>query len=128
MYDFDPDSTNPTDVAWVDMSGYSTFLVGVMRSVGTGTIAAFTILANPNSDGSGTDVEIKAHALGSAPDAVGDTIWLECSAEEVTGAGATLRYVSANLDLATSTDECVVYYERCEPKFAYLNLTADVIA
>jgi hypothetical protein len=133
MYDFDPDGTDPVDVAWVDMQNYRTFVVGLFRSVGTGSVAAFKILANPNSDGSGTDVEVKAHALGSAPDAVGDQIWLECSAEEImqeaNDAGvANCRYVSASIDLATGTDECVVLYIRAHPRFAYDNLTADVIA
>lgn len=133
MYDFDPDGTDPVDVAWVDMQNFRHFAVGLFRSVGTGSVAAFKILANTAADGSGTDVEIKAHAIGSAPDAVGDQIWLECSAEEIAqeaaDAGITgARYVSAQVDLATGTDECVVLYVRGNARFAYDNLTADIIA
>lgn len=133
MYDFDPDGTDPVDVAWVDMQNFRHFAVGLFRSVGTGTVAAFKILANAQSNGGGTDVEIKVHALGSAPDAVGDQIWLECSAEEIiqeaSDAGiANVRYVSASVDLATSTDECVILYVRGHVRFAYDNLTADIIA
>lgn len=133
LLDFDPDSASATDVKWVDMQNYRTFLVGVMRSVGTGTISSFSLLANASSTGAGTDVTVKTHAIGSAPNAVGDYIWLEVSAEEVAqeaaDAGITgVRYVSANIALQTSTDECVVYYELCDPRFAYDGLTADYIS
>lgn len=133
MYDFDPDGTSAVDVAWVDMQNYRRLVVGLFRSVGTGSVTSFKILANAQSNGGGTDVEIKAHAIGSAPNAVGDYIWLECSAEEIAQEAADagiegVRYVSANIALVTNTDECVVYYERCDPRFAYDNLTADYIS
>jgi hypothetical protein len=132
-YDFDPDSGSATDVAWVDMQNFHKFGALVFRSVGTGTIQGFTLLANNASDGSGTDITIKSHALGSAPDAVGDFIFLECTAEEIAqeaaDAGITgARYVSANIDLQTSTDECVVVYIFTDPRFAYDQLTADHIS
>lgn len=134
MYDHDPaDSTVATDVAWVDLRDYENFLVMVMASALTGLgVTAFKILANAASDGSGTDYEIKAHAVGSAPDAVGDFLVLECSAEEIAqigaAAGVNLRYVSANLTCANAADEAVVYYERANPRFAYADLTADHVS
>src|SRR5262245_49077591 len=129
MYDFDPDGTDPVDVAWVDMQNYSHFMVVLFRSVGTGTVAAFKILANSGVSGGGTDIEVKAHAIGSAPNAVGDYIFLECTAEEIAqeaaDAGITgARYVSASIDLQTGTDECVVTYIRSAARFSYDGLTA----
>lgn len=128
MYDFDPDGTDPVDVGWVDLRDYEGIHVTAFRSVGTGTIAAFQILGNSASDGSGSDVVLKSHALGSAPDAVGDYIHLEVTAAELAALGTDLRYVSASLDLAVATDECVVTYIRYNSKRATSGLTADSIA
>ena len=72
QYDYDPGATSLSDVAWVDMQGFDWFLVAFFRTIGTGTIV-LSIIANEESDGSGTDVNIKAHAIGGGqPDAVAD--------------------------------------------------------
>lgn len=132
VFDFDPDNTVPVDVSWQDMRDFGAVLMTLHRSVGTGTVVAFKILANSQSNGSGTDAEVKVHALGTAPDAVGDHISLECLASELqplsTVTTGKLRYVSANIDLATSTDECNVVYVFAIPRFAFGGLTSDVIA
>lgn len=133
QYDFDPDATTATDVAWVDMQLYSGLLVGFFRTVGTSDLT-FKVLANAKADGSGTDVEVKAKTLTSVqPNAVGDYTWIEITAEDMAQAAADagvadIRYVSANLTFATATDEAVVTYIRTGPRFAYANLTTDVIA
>ena len=132
-YDFDPDTTSAVDVAWVDMRDFSNFLVGFMRTVGTSNLDTFKIIANSASDGSGTDVEIVAHAVGSEPDAVEDQLYLECSAEQIAQEGADagiedLRYVSAQVKFATATDEGVVTYIRKASRHKYDGLTADVVA
>lgn len=133
MFDHDPDTTDATDVEWVDMRDYENFAVLVMASALTGIgVTAFTILANSESDGSGTDVTIKTHAVGSAPDAVGDYLVLECTAEEIAqegaDAGEDLRYVSANLTMDNAADENVVTYVRGGAKRAHDALTADTVA
>jgi len=131
-YDHDPDTTGATDVSWQDMRDFGTFSAVFVRTIGTGVTSTFTILGNSESDGSGTDVTIKSHALGSEPNAIADFIFLECTAKEVQQEGEDnsqdLRYVSANITFATATDEAIVAYIFGEPRFAYLNLTADVIA
>lgn len=128
FFDFDPDATTATDVSWQDLSLYGYILVAFFHSVGTGILDSFKILGNSESDGSGTDAEIKAHGLSSAPDAVGDYIFLEALASEFPAVASNLRYVSGQVKLDTATDEGVVYYELGDPKFPQLNLTADVIA
>lgn len=134
MYDHDPaDSTVATDVAWVDMRDYTHFMAITFASALTGNgVIAFKILANSQADGSGTDAEIKVHAVGSAPDAVGDYLVLECSAEEIAAASTSttgqLRYVSANLDCHNAADESVVVYIRSGARFANEDLTADTVA
>jgi hypothetical protein len=132
LYDFDPDGVNPVDVAWVPFKDFFGFLVGFFRTIGVGAVDGFKILANTAEDGSGTDVVVKAHALASQPDAVGDQVWLEVTAEEVrqacTDAGVVPAAVSASVEFATGTDEGVVTYIRWGPRFAKDGLTADVVA
>ncbi len=134
MYDHDPDTTNSTAVEWVDMRGYGELTVMAMASALTGVgVDAFTIAADANSDGSGTNVTIVSHAIGSAPDAVGDYLTLSITAEQVVQEGADasqtdLRYVSAILDMANTADENVVTYILSKPRFAASGLTADSVA
>lgn len=126
-YDFDPDGTDAVDVGWVDMRDFSHFACSFFRTVGTSALDTFTIIANPESDGSGTDVNVKTHAVGSEPNALGDYLFLECTAEEIGALGSTLRYVSAACEFATGTDEGVVTYIR-KGKRSYDALSADTVA
>lgn len=126
-YDFDPGGTDPVDVGWVDMRDYDSILITFFRTIGTGAVDTFKIIANSASDGGGTDVEVKAHAVTSEPDAVGDYIFLECTAADLQSVGDDLRYVSASVEFATGTDEGVVTYIR-RAKRQYAGLTADTIA
>lgn len=127
-YDFDPDSGDATDVGWVDMRDYDKIVVSFFRTIGTGALTTFTILANSSSTGASTDVEIKSHALGSQPDAVGDYVFLECTAKELAAAGTDLRYVSANIDFVTSTDEGVVTYVRGGSRWVRDSQSSDTVA
>lgn len=129
QYDFDPDSADAVDVAWVDMRDYDRILCGFFRTVGTGDIDTMRVIGNPQSNGGGTDVVIKTKTLtGVQPNAVGDYNFIEVSADEIVAAGEDLRYVSLQLEFATSTDEGVVTYIRGGAKYPQSGLTADVIA
>ncbi len=108
------------------IANFRRFIAGVFRSVGTGTVDAFHIIAATAADGTGATI-VCSHALGSAPDAVGDTIWLECDVEQVHEVLAGATHVGVKLDLATATDECVVSFERAEPLWPVAGLTADYI-
>lgn len=130
-YDFDPDSADATDVGWVDMSGYQKFMAVFVRTDGTSALDTFKILANPASDGSGTDVTIKTHAVANEPDAAGDYIFLECTWDDIADADAatgTARYVSAQCEFATATDEGVVVYIRSNARYGTSGLTAESVA
>ena len=128
MFESDPDNTVAVDVSWQDMRDFESFLCTLFHSVGTGTLVSFAILANSDSAGGAADVNVKAHALATQPDAVGDWVFLECLASEFPPLGSTLRYVSANYDPGTSTDEFIFTYVFGQPKFAFGGLTAQVIA
>lgn len=126
QYDFDPNATTATDVAWVDMRDAGVFTAAFFRTIGSSNLT-FKILANSASDGSGTDVEVKAYS-GSEPDAVGDYCFLECTAQELAALGTDLRYVTASCAVATNTDEGVVTYIRSDLRFPRADATSDSIA
>jgi hypothetical protein len=128
QYDFDPDVTTAVDVAWVDMRDCDKILMGFFRTIGTSD-ATMVALGNSASNGGGTDVTLKTKTLtGVQPNAVGDTTWLEVSADEIVALSeGGSRYVSLNMSLATGTDEGVVTYIRV-PKTKKSSNTADVIA
>lgn len=128
MFDHDPDATGPQDVSWQDMRDFGAVMMLLFHSVGTGNVTSFKILGNPESDGSGTDQEIKVHALGSQPDAVGDKLVLEALASEYAALGDATRYTSASVDANVATDEFVVTYVFGQPNFAFGGLTSDTIA
>lgn len=127
MYDFDPGGTSAVDVAWVDLRDYEGIHVSAMLSVGSSAISSFKLLGNSQSNGGGSDVELKVSSVTTA-DAVGDTIHLEVTAEEMAALGTDLRYVSASIACGTATDECVVTYVRYGAKRATADLTDSVIA
>lgn len=135
MVDFDPDATTATIVDLVPGSNdelipikdYRKFLFGLFRSVGTGSVTSFEVIAATDADGTGATAVV-AHAIGSAPNAVGDTIWLECNVEQIHEVLSTATHVGVRIALVTATDECVVSVEASEPVFPRASLTADYIS
>lgn len=106
---------------------FARFVAGLFRSVGTGSVSEFQIIAATAADGTGATI-VCEHAIGSAPNAVGDTIWLEATADQVLEVLPTATHVGVRVQLVTTTDECVVFFERGEPTFARADLTADYIS
>jgi hypothetical protein len=107
--------------------GFQNFLAGLFHSVGTGTITTFRIFVSDDAAGVDQRDQRRSHAIGSNPDAVGDTLWLEATAEQCKAALATAAYVGVKITLGTSTDECIVFFERAERRFKYDTLTADYV-
>lgn len=134
QYDFDPGVATAVDVAWVDLRDYEGFVAVFFRTVGTGALDTFSIIANSQSDGGGTDAVIVVGMPVGAdePNAVGDHILIECSAEQLADASTSttgrLRYVSVSAEFATDTDEGVVTYIRRAARRPTAGLSADVIA
>lgn len=107
--------------------GYKRFVAGLFRSVGTGSVTKFQIIAATAADGTGATI-VTEHGIGSAPNAVGDTIWLEADIEQVKEVLPTATHVGVRVQLVTTTDEAVVSFERLEPTYARHGLTADFIS
>lgn len=136
LLDFDPDSSSAALVTLnpsasekcLPIALFRRFVFGVFRSVGTGALSAFKVIAATDAAGAGS-TDVVAHALGSVPDAVGDYVWLEVDVEQIREVLAAATHVGVSLTLATSTDECVVYAEASEPYYGPTNgLTADRIS
>jgi len=125
-FDFDPNATTAVDVGYVDMQDFESFMVGFFRTVGT-SATTLKIYASSAANG-GSPVLVKTHAVAAEPDAVGDQLYLEINKDELSNAGANLRYVNAQLTFATATDEGVVSYIFGNCKNAKLNRTADIVA
>lgn len=102
------------------------FAAILFRSVGTGTVAEFQIIAATAADGTGATI-VTEHAIGSAPNAVGDMIVLEVDMEQVHEVLATATHVGVRVDLATATDECVIGV-LTDSRYPASGLTADYIA
>jgi len=136
MVDFDPDATGATIVdldkatggEGVTIAGYRHFLAGLFRSVGTGSVTAFEIVADTDDDMATTPTIVVSHAIGSAPNAVGDTIWLECDAEQIHEVLAGATHVGVRVNLVTATDECVIFFGRFNAFNPRRALTADYIS
>jgi hypothetical protein len=137
LVDFDPDSGSETIVTLnpsasekclaLNTVSAGNFLAGLVHSVGTGSITGFKIFVADNAAGTTNAAVVATHALGSDPNAVGDTLWLEASADQIEAASATAAYVGVKITLGTSTDECIVYFEEADGR-QYNNLTADYVS
>ena len=134
MVDFDPDATTLTLVDLVPgstdeclpIAEFRRYIAGFMRTIGTSNVA-FQIIAATDADGTGATV-VRAHAVASQPDAVGDYIWLEVDVEQVREALSTATHIGVRASFATATDEGVIFFERAEPMFPRSGLTSDRIA
>jgi len=138
LVDFDPDSgseviatLNPAAtekcLAIAALGGLQAVLASLMHSVGTGSITSFRIFVSDDAAGVTNATNVISHALGSDPNAVGDTLFLEASAEQLRAASSTAAYVGVKITMGTSTDECIVGFER-HAKQAYDGLTADYVS
>jgi hypothetical protein len=125
-YDFDPNATTATAIAWVDMKDYCSLLVAFVRTVGVSALT-FLIQGSASSDGS-SPVTVKTITLAAQPDAVGDVVFGEADVNDMLAAGTDLRYLSAVLTVATGTDEGVVVYTLGNSKHKEAGSTADTVA
>ena len=88
FYDFDPNATSLTDIAWVDMRDIYSFLVVFFRTVGTSDVV-LNIVANTTDDGTGDEAIIATKTFTAGqPNAVGDYVFLEALAQQVAQKGS----------------------------------------
>lgn len=134
MVDFDPDvdtlalvDLDPaTSGECLPIAEFRRFLAGFVRSVGTGGVDNFEIIAATDADGANATVVVAK--TPTTANAVGDHVWLECDAEQIREVLPAATHVGVRIELATATDECVVFFERAEPFYPHAGLTADFIS
>ncbi len=105
------------------------FLFGIIVNTTGATpndLEEFEVIAATDADGTGATV-VKAHALGSTPDAIGDTVWLEVDVKQIREVLATATHVGIRAEVTTATSQCTITIieERMEE---YNSLTADYVS
>lgn len=115
-----------------DALSYGGFGVLAMSSLLAGNgITKVEIIGCTGSDGTGSITVIKDSGTVAA-DAVGDYVFLECTAEELrqeaADAGADLRYYAVRLTNNNSGDEAVISVLATDPRIATSGLTATTIS
>ena len=127
FYDFDPNATTATDVAWVDMRDYTGLTVMYYKTVGTGTLTSLIVQTSATDDGANPST-VATKTISDDPNAVGDYVFFEIDSADIAQALDGGRYVSATIALATSTDEAIVTYIRTGARFASDGESADTVA
>lgn len=138
MVDHDPNSTaevlvvldpaNAMPCVPLADNAWRRMIAGVFRSVGSGAVTAFRIIAATSVAGAGATTVV-THPFPELADTVGHTLWLEFTLEQILEALPGATHLGIGLTLATGTDECVVYLERQEPRFQTGDLlTTDYIS
>lgn len=125
-YDFDPDATTATEIAWVDLRDFDSMLVAFIRTIGTSAVT-LKIQGSAASNGA-SPVDVVTKTFSAQPDAVGDVAFLEATVNDFNAAADGLRYASAVVSVATGTDEGVVVYTLGDAQHCTAGLTSDVIA
>lgn len=134
-YDHDPGATTAvlcsadggTTINYFDMKEYLAFGVQARPLiVGGDGLTKLEIVASDAV--TFTNVVVIKDSGTVAGNSINDTVWLECTAEELAHLATTysLRYVAARLTQATNTDEANVTYIGV-PVREYSGLTATVI-
>lgn len=115
----------------LDSRDYDLILVRCTAAALTGAgVTTFAIAAYTAASG-GSPTTVVSHAVGTAPDAAGDSLILECTAEQIAecaaAAGTDLRYFCVRLTAANAADNIVVTYF-LRGKRQYSGLSADYTA
>jgi hypothetical protein len=93
---------------------------------GTGPIA-FSIAAGTSAAGAGVTLVV-THAMGSLPNAEGDSVVLECDVEQIREVLPTATHVGVWLDCNHNDDEAAITFIRADPEHPHADLTADYVS
>ena len=134
VHDHDPGATTAvllsadggTTKVPFDMSDYGG--IAFLAAFTTGTDIQKLEIVAAEDEALSTNLTVVKDSGSVAADALGDFVYLECTAEEIKQLGANLRYASARLTMETNTDECLVTSILFNPRFAYTGLTATTVA
>lgn len=137
-YDHDPGTTNAlitspdggTTKRYVAMANYEQFAAIVMATIATTGPTLVEIVAATDSSGTNATAIVTSGTV--AADAVGDGVFIECSAEQIKecgdAAGYVFTHVGVRITCGNSGDECCVTYIRWKPRFPAAGLSANFIS
>lgn len=110
------------------IENYRDFLVQITASllVGNG-VSAFSIYAATSAAGA-NGTAVVTHAVGSAPDAEGDSLHLECDIEQIREVLPAATHIGVWVDEANNDDEAAVVVIRAGAVFESRALTSDYVA
>ena len=95
--------------------------------VGSGP-TAFSICAGTSAAGAGVQLVV-THAMGSLPDAEGDSVVLECNVDQIREVLSTATHVGVWLDCNNNDDETAITFTRADPLYGpRAALTADYVS
>jgi hypothetical protein len=110
------------------IANYRRFSAQATVSLLTGTgVTAFSICAGTSAAGAGVQLVV-THALGSLPNAEGDSVWLECDVEQIHEVLATATHVGVWLDCNHNDDETAITFTCEEPIYPHTGITADYVS
>lgn len=137
-YDHDPGATTATDLTngstavYLPIAMFEHFGVGCMTSVSASSSGPSLVDIVACTDSSGTDATTVVSSGVVDADAVGDFVWVECTAAQIKevgdAAGKVFTHFTAQITCSNSGDECVVTLVRGQPKFPQKDLTATSIS
>uniref|UniRef100_A0A6M3XVS4 Uncharacterized protein n=1 Tax=viral metagenome TaxID=1070528 RepID=A0A6M3XVS4_9ZZZZ len=113
------------------IEGYRHFTAQVTASALTGAgVTVFGICGATAAAGTGASASTIAasHAVGTAPDAEGDSLFLECNVEQLREVLSTATHIGVWLDCANDADEIAVTFTCEDPYYPVAGLTADYTA
>lgn len=111
----------------IAIENFHAFLAQITFSLAAGTgIVAFSIYAGTSAAGA-NPTAVVTHAVGTAPDAEGDTLYLECTVEQIHESLPSATHVGVWVDMQHNDDELAVTLFGV-PRFAFDGLTGDYIA
>lgn len=137
-YDHDPGATSAlitspdggTTKRYVAMRDYEGFAGLVMATIATTGPTLVDIVGA--TDSAGTNVTTIVSSGTVAADAVGDVVYIECSAEQINevgkAAGYNFTHAGIRITCGNSGDECAVTYIRFGAKKPATGLSANAIS
>lgn len=127
LHHHDPaDATVATKLAWVAMKNFEWLLAAVMVTSAHALVTVKLFAATDDSGAGAT--EIKAHAAPTVADALGDVVYIECTADQAKDVLPAFTHIGVEIDMNHADATAVVSMLRGGAKRKHDGLTADQIA
>lgn len=110
------------------IEGYRRFFASITTTILVGTGPTVFELYAATSAAGGGKIVIASHAMGSLPNALNDSVVLECDVAQVREVLSTATHIGVWLDCQHNDDEVACTFIRGEPFYPVAGLTADYVS